>query len=59
MASLPEYVAADAFLVKDTDTITMGQEPIITTPHAIEGVLKNPQTTGYLMHGWYTINPCS
>ena len=35
-------IAATALLVKDADKLTLGQEIWITTPHAIEGVLKLP-----------------
>uniref|UniRef100_A0ABI7W9J9 Reverse transcriptase RNase H-like domain-containing protein n=1 Tax=Felis catus TaxID=9685 RepID=A0ABI7W9J9_FELCA len=35
-------IAATALLVKDVDKLTLGQEIWITTPHAIEGVLKQP-----------------
>ena len=35
-------IAATALLVKDADKLTLGQEIWITTPHAIEGVLKQP-----------------
>ena len=35
-------IAATALLVKDTDKLTLGQEIWITTPHTIEGVLKQP-----------------
>ena len=31
-----------ATMVKDTDKLAMGQELYVTTPHAIEGVLKQP-----------------
>ena len=39
-------VAAAALLVKDADKITMRQELMITTLHAIEGVLKPPRLLG-------------
>ena len=35
-------IAATALLVKDADKLTLGQEIWVTTPHAIEGVLKQP-----------------
>ncbi|XP_053449809.1 uncharacterized protein LOC128587564 isoform X1 [Nycticebus coucang] len=35
-------IAATALLVKDADKLTLGQELLITTPHTIEGVLKQP-----------------
>lgn len=35
-------IAATALLVKDANKLTLGQEIWITTPHAIEGVLKQP-----------------
>lgn len=35
-------IAATALLVKDADKLTLGQKIWITTPHAIEGVLKQP-----------------
>ncbi|XP_058566887.1 uncharacterized protein LOC131501164 [Neofelis nebulosa] len=35
-------IAATALLVKDADKLTLEQEIWITTPHAIEGVLKQP-----------------
>lgn len=35
-------IAATALLVKDADKLTLGQELCITTPHAIEKVLKQP-----------------
>ncbi|XP_062035359.1 uncharacterized protein LOC133749999 isoform X2 [Lepus europaeus] len=35
-------IAATALIVKDANKLTMGQELYITTPHAIEGVLKEP-----------------
>ncbi|XP_053081055.1 uncharacterized protein LOC106979485 [Acinonyx jubatus] len=35
-------IAATALLVKDADKLTLGQEIWITTPQAIEGVLKQP-----------------
>ena len=35
-------IAATALLVKDADKLTLGQEIWITTPHDIEGVLKQP-----------------
>ena len=35
-------IAAVALMVKDADKLTLGQELQITTPHAIEGVLKEP-----------------
>ncbi|XP_044903595.1 uncharacterized protein LOC123382533 isoform X2 [Felis catus] len=35
-------IAATALLVKDVDKLTLGQEIWITTPHTIEGVLKQP-----------------
>ncbi|KAK1329798.1 LOW QUALITY PROTEIN: hypothetical protein QTO34_009981 [Cnephaeus nilssonii] len=35
-------IAATALLVKDADKLTLGQEVWITTPHAIEGVLRQP-----------------
>ncbi|XP_023611744.1 uncharacterized protein LOC111826521 isoform X3 [Myotis lucifugus] len=35
-------IAATALLVKDADKLTLGQEIWITTPHAIEGILKQP-----------------
>ncbi|XP_069337622.1 uncharacterized protein [Eulemur rufifrons] len=33
-------IAATALLVKDADKLTLGQHLYITTPHAIEGILK-------------------
>ncbi|XP_040299403.1 uncharacterized protein LOC121010120, partial [Herpailurus yagouaroundi] len=35
-------IAATALMVKDADKLTMGQELQVTTPHAIEGILKQP-----------------
>lgn len=35
-------IAVTALLVKDADKLTLGQEIWITTPHTIEGVLKQP-----------------
>ncbi|XP_029394094.1 uncharacterized protein LOC115064014 [Mus pahari] len=35
-------INATALLVKDADKLTLGQELCITTPHAIEAVLKQP-----------------
>ena len=35
-------IAATALMVKDADKLTMGQELHVTTPHAIERVLKQP-----------------
>lgn len=35
-------VAPTALLVKDADKLTLGQNLVITTPHAIEGVFKQP-----------------
>nr|XP_020143214.1 uncharacterized protein LOC105865222 isoform X2 [Microcebus murinus] len=35
-------IAATALIVKDADKLTLGQRLLITTPHAIEGVLKQP-----------------
>lgn len=35
-------IAATVLLVKDAEKITLGQTLHITTPHAIEGVLKQP-----------------
>ncbi|KAK1339569.1 hypothetical protein QTO34_018122 [Cnephaeus nilssonii] len=35
-------IAATALLVKDAHKLTLGQEVWITTPHAIEGVLRQP-----------------
>lgn len=37
-----KIIAAVATMVKDTDKLAMGQELHVTTPHAIEGVLKQP-----------------
>lgn len=31
-----------SLLIEDADKLTLGQEILITTPHAIEGVLKQP-----------------
>jgi hypothetical protein len=36
----PRVIAATVLLVKDADKLTLGQELFVTTPHAIEGVLK-------------------
>ena len=44
-AGWPPYlrmIAATALMVKDTEKLTMGQELRVTTPHAIEGILKQP-----------------
>ncbi|XP_047418105.1 uncharacterized protein LOC124991386 [Sciurus carolinensis] len=35
-------IAATALMVKDADKLTMGQELHVVTPHAIEGILKQP-----------------
>ncbi|XP_058547615.1 uncharacterized protein LOC131489644, partial [Neofelis nebulosa] len=35
-------IAATALMVKDADKLTMGQELQVTTPYAIEGILKQP-----------------
>jgi hypothetical protein len=35
-------IAATALLTKDADKLTLGQPLTITTPHAIERVLKGP-----------------
>ena len=35
-------IAATALLVRDTDKLTCGQQLLVYTPHAIEGVLKQP-----------------
>uniref|UniRef100_A0A8C9DWT4 Uncharacterized protein n=2 Tax=Phocoena sinus TaxID=42100 RepID=A0A8C9DWT4_PHOSS len=35
-------IAATALMVKDANKLTMGQELHVTTPHAIDGVLKQP-----------------
>lgn len=35
-------IAATALMVKNADKLTMGQELQVTTPHAIEGILKQP-----------------
>ena len=35
-------VAAVALLVKDAGKLTLGQELQVTTPHAIEGILRQP-----------------
>jgi hypothetical protein len=37
-----QIIAATALLVKDADKLTLGQELFVTTPHAIEGVPKQP-----------------
>ncbi|CAD7675265.1 unnamed protein product [Nyctereutes procyonoides] len=37
-----KIIAAVATMVKDADKLAMGQELHVTTPHAIEGVLKQP-----------------
>ena len=55
-------MAAAVLLVKDTDKITMAQELIITTPHAIEGVLKkNPDHwiahAGFVHYQSLLLNP--
>ena len=39
-------IAAVALMVKDADKLTLGQELHITAPHAIEGILKQPQIGG-------------
>jgi hypothetical protein len=44
-----QIIAATAQLVRDADKITMGQELVVTTHHAIEGTLKNP-------HSWWLSN---
>ena len=47
-AGWPPYlkiIVAVATMVKDTGKLAMGQELHVTIPHAIEGVLKRPQTT--------------
>ena len=36
-----KIIAATVLLVKDADKITMGQELVITTHHAIEWTFKN------------------
>ncbi|XP_033052074.1 uncharacterized protein LOC117074576 isoform X3 [Trachypithecus francoisi] len=35
-------IAATALMVQDADKLVMGQELRVVTPHAIEGVLKQP-----------------
>ncbi|XP_047373772.1 LOW QUALITY PROTEIN: uncharacterized protein LOC124959244 [Sciurus carolinensis] len=35
-------IAATALMVKDADKLTMGQELHVITPHAIEGILRQP-----------------
>lgn len=35
-------IAATALLIKDADKLTLGQNLFVTTPHVIEGVLKQP-----------------
>ena len=42
MASCLRMVAAVASLVKDAGKLTLGQELQITTPHATEGILRQP-----------------
>ena len=37
-----KIIAAAATMVKDADKLAMGQKLHVTTPHAIEGVLKQP-----------------
>ena len=44
-----KIIATVATMVKDADRLAMGQELYVTTPHAIEGVLKQPQTAGSAM----------
>ena len=44
-----KIIAAVATMVKDADKLAMGQEQYVTTPHAIEGVLKQPRTDGSAM----------
>ena len=39
-------IAAVALMVKYADKLTLGQEFHITAPHAIEGILKQPQIGG-------------
>ena len=36
-------IAATALLVRDADKLTYGQQLWVYTPHAIEGILKQPQ----------------
>jgi hypothetical protein len=49
-----QIIAAVALMVKDADKLTFGQHPKVVTPHAVEGVLKNPpgrwMTTAQLTH---------
>ncbi|XP_017717631.1 PREDICTED: uncharacterized protein LOC108522041 [Rhinopithecus bieti] len=35
-------IAATALMVKDADKLAMGQELQVTTPHAVEGILRQP-----------------
>jgi hypothetical protein len=47
-------IVATSLQVKDAKKITMGQELVITTPHAIEGTLNNPPSCDCTMADWYT-----
>lgn len=43
MASVPAYNSSCVLLVKkNADKLTLGQSLTIGTPHALEGVLKQP-----------------
>ena len=35
-------IAATALMVKDANKLAMGQELQVTTPHAVEGILRQP-----------------
>ena len=40
-----QIIAATALLVHDADKLTYGQQLVVYTPHAIEGILKQPSET--------------
>lgn len=42
MASVPAYNSSCVLLVKNADKLTLGESLTIGTPHALEGVLKQP-----------------
>ena len=44
-------IAASALLVRDADKLTYGQQLLVHTPHAIEGVLKQPLVR-YWLRPW-------
>ena len=48
-------IAATALMVKDADKLTMGQELHVITPHAIEGILRQPPDR-WLSNAWLTLS---